>query len=151
MSHEIALGLQFLYSTLSGDSTLMALVPGGVRRAFAPAGTASPWIIIAHQSGADVITANGVRLMDDLLYQAKVVGPASVMDTLVAAAARLDVLLGGTPAGPVRNQPIVSNAVTIGWLLACWRESPLLIDELVEGIQWSHIGGLYRQDLQQVN
>lgn len=150
-AHEIALGLQFLTSTLSGDSALMALIPGGIKRGYAPPGTATPYLIIGHQGGADTTTANGVRLMDDLIFQAKAVGPASVTDALAQAASRVDVLLGGTSDGPVRNVAIVTSAVTIGWLLACWRESPLFVDELVEGVQWSNAGGLYRMQLEQVN
>lgn len=149
-AHEIALGLRFLYSTLTADSTLTALVPGGINRDFAEPGTIPPYVIFGHQAGSDVTTANGVRLMDDLLFQVKAVGPASITDTLVAAAERLDELLGGTDDGPVRNVAIVKNAATIGWVLACWRESPLMVPELPEGVHWSNIGGLYRMQLQQV-
>lgn len=148
-AHEIALGLQFLYDTFTGDSALMVLAPGGVKRGYAPPETATPYIIIAHQAGGDVTTMNGVRLMDDLLYQAKAVGPADISDQLASAAARIDDLCGGTDAGPASG-PIVVSSVTVGQMLALYRQSPLFVDELVNGVVWSNVGGLYRAEIQQV-
>ena len=143
--NEVSMGLQFLSSRLSADSTLAGLAPGGVKRFAAPAGTATPFIIIGYQTGKDVTTLNGVRVMDDILYLAKVVGEASKTQAVVDASSQLDVVLGGT-------QGLRNIAVTGGWLLACYRQVPVQFDEPVaqSSIIWSHSGGLYRIELQQV-
>lgn len=138
MTVEVALGLDFLYTTLSNDPTLTSLVPGGVFRAFAPPTTSTPYIIIALQSATDVITMNAFRLYENALYQVKVIGPILEMNTLVQAASEIDTLLG-----------LTSGTVTNGHILYCYRESPLQVDELVNGVQWTNIGGLYRLAIQQ--
>ena len=102
--HEAAYAFQWLYSVLHGDTTLMTYV-SGVYRGLAPATAAVPFVVMVHQSGADTINAFGVRLMTRFLFQIKVVGPANLFSTeLMPAAERLDVLLGGTTAGPASGQ-----------------------------------------------
>ncbi len=138
--HEIATGYAFLYSTLQADSTLASLAPGGIHRSIAPNGTATPVIIISLQSGVDVITATGVRLMTNALYQVKAVGPASDMQSIVNAASQLDITLGGSQG--IRNVSVSGG----GYVLSCVREGPLAYDDskLVVGQLWSYLGGLYR-------
>jgi hypothetical protein len=97
--HEIAYGFQWLYSTLANDATLAALV-SGVFRGLAPATAAVPYVIMSHQAGSDALNAFGVRVMSNLLYQVKAVGPGNIFTTLMSAAERIDKLLGGTTAGP---------------------------------------------------
>ena len=92
--HEGAYGLQWLKSTLAGDSTLTGYAPGGVYRGVAPPGVLTPFVIISLQAGIDVLTVNAYRLMSQPLYQVKAVGPASVTATIVAAASQIDALLG---------------------------------------------------------
>jgi hypothetical protein len=98
--HEVAYAFQWLYSTLHGDSTLMGYV-SGVYRGLAPATSTAPFVVMIHQSGSDVINMSGTRLITNLLFQIKVVGPANLLSTsLMSAAERIDVLLGGTVSGP---------------------------------------------------
>jgi hypothetical protein len=131
---EVMLGIEYLYSTLSVDNTLTALVPGGVWRGLADPGTTTPFIIIAHQAGTDSIAFGGVRALTSMLYQAKVVGPANNSANLATAAARLDTLI--TTAVPI--------GISGGLIKSCYREQPLLVDETVTGDKWANIGGLYR-------
>jgi hypothetical protein len=35
-------------------------------------------------------------------------------------------------------------------ILACYRESPIVMDELVSGTKWTNIGGLYRLEVQAI-
>jgi hypothetical protein len=142
--HEAALGIQWLYGVLSGDTTLLSYATGGVHRAMAPPGTSPVYVIISHQSGLDVLTVNAFRLMDNLLYQAKAVGPASMMDTIVAAAERIDQLLSP-------NQGASSGTVTGGYIGNCHREQPIFLDEpgLINGELWTNVGGLYRLEIKQ--
>lgn len=139
-THEAVIALEWLFATLSGDATLTALAPGGCFRALAPPNTPTPFVIVGYQSGVDVLTMNAVRLFSQPLYMVKVVGPADITPTIAQGAARVDELLkrsSGTAAG--------------GLILDCYREQPLLVDELVNGTQWVSIGGLYRTEIQQTS
>lgn len=140
-SHEVMLGFQFLSSTLGGDSTLAGYAPGGVWRALAPPSSEAPYVIMAFQAGSDIVTMNGVRLIVEATFQAKAVGPASETATIVNAAERIDVLLGGI-------QGMRDIAVTGGEILSCYRQSPLQVSELVAGELWESIGGLYRLQIE---
>jgi hypothetical protein len=144
--HEVALGFQFLYGVLANDTTLTSYAPGGVYRAMAPPTTATPFVVMAYQAGSDSTTMNGFRMLDDLLFQVKVVGPATSMTTIANAAKRLDQLLGGTNTGPASGV-IGAN---LGQCLACYRQSPLAYDELQNAELWTNFGGLYRLIIEQM-
>lgn len=136
---EVALGLQWLQGVLSGDATLSGLAPGGVHRAMAPPNTQPVYVIVAWQAGTDALTLNAYRLLSNLVYQVKAVGPASNTAAIVAAAKQIDVLLGGPTSGSVAG----------GYISACYRDGSLQIDELrASGEQWSNFGGLYRLQVQ---
>lgn len=137
MTNEVMAGFTWLEQTLSADSMLMSSVPGGIWRGLAPAGTATPFLILAHQTGRDITSAMGYRLYVEQLYQVKVVGPATEESTLIAAASRFDALLGGTTAGPA------SGSVAGAAILSCYRQTTLELDEIVSGELWTNIGGLY--------
>lgn len=137
---ESGIAFEFLYSTLSSDNTLTALAPGGVWRSMAPPSTNPPYVILSLQSGVDVLTSQIVRLMTQILYQVKVIGPVAMTAQLFSAAQEIDNLLART-----------SGTATGGVILACWRESPLQLDELVNGELWTNIGGLYRIQAQQTS
>ena len=144
--HEVALGYQFLYGVLSADTTLSGYAPGGVFRALAPPDTATPFVVMTYQAGSDSVTMNGFRMLDDLVFQVKVVGPATSMANIASAAERLDQLLGGTSAGPTSGV-IGSN---LGQCLACYRQSPFSMDELQNAELWTNLGGLYRLIIEQM-
>jgi hypothetical protein len=141
MANEAASGFTFLYSLLSGDGTLAALV-SGVFSDYAPAATAPDWVVLGHQSGVDTLTATAVRRLSRNLYRILAVGPESHYTNLVAIANRFDALL--MPAdNPLRNA--TSGGVTV---LAAYREQPLALAETVPGSAfgpaWLNLGGLYR-------
>lgn len=140
---EVVAGFQWIYSVLSPDSTLATYAPGGVYRSMAPPDTAAPYVIMAHQSGLDVLTVNAFRLMDNLLYQVKAAGPASQMTAIAAAALRIDQLL-------CPNEGSGSGTVAGGYIGNCHREQPIFIDELVNGETWTNVGGMYRLEIKQM-
>src|SRR5712691_11714241 len=90
---ETTIVFQWLYNTLSGDSTLIGLAPGGIWRSMAPPGTVTPFVVFALQVGMDVVTMNAFRLMVNELVQVKVVGPASKSLMIAQAGAQIDALL----------------------------------------------------------
>lgn len=134
MSTEAAIGFTWLYSTLTNDSQLPSLVPGGVWRSLAPPETQTPFIVMSLQSANDVVSMNGFRIIVDCTYLLKVVGPASETATIMNAADRLDALIGSPPT---------SGTTSDGAVLSSLRKSPLSIDELVNGELFLNQGGLY--------
>lgn len=140
--HEVVIGYQYIYATLSPDSLLTGYAPGGIHRSLAPPETQPPFIVMNYQSGQDVLTQNVFRVMVSALFQVKCVGPASMITALANAAARIDALLGSPPT---------SGTVTGGLLAASYRESPVALDEIVNGETWTSIGGLYRTLIEQTS
>lgn len=142
--HETVISLAWLVAELEADTTFMGLTPGGIHRALAPATDdsgnqiATPYAILAFQSGLDTLTVNAYRVITQPLFQAKAVGPASNTAAIAASAARMDDLIKRA-----------SGTVTGGIVLSCFREQLLMVDELVSNAQWTNIGGLYRLLIQQ--
>lgn len=142
MSTEAAIGFTWLYSTLSGDSQLTSLAPGGVWRGLAPPESSTPFIVMSLQSGIDVTSMNAFRILVECTYLIKVVGPASETTTIMSAADRLDALIGSPPTSGTTNN---------GAVLSSYRQSPVVIDEIVNGEQWTNAGGLYRLQLEKMS
>ncbi len=129
---------QWAVSTMQADSALMAAATGGVYQDIAPLNTLPPIVIVGCQAGTDVLTGNAVRLWTKLIFQIKAIGPATNYGALVTIANRIDALFGRV--GPISLAP--------GTVMCCYRETELAISELVNGQQWSHLGGLYTIQLQ---
>lgn len=142
-ANEAMLGFAFIYGLLAPDVTLQSLAPGGVFRDEADPGTATPFVIMSLQSpGQDTTTNVGVhRLLSLPLYQIKAVGPASITAQLEQIYERMEALLGGKDG--LKNQ-----SVTGGFIAALYRESPLVMGEIVNGEKWQNIGGLYRLEIE---
>lgn len=139
MITEAGLALEFLFSTLQNDTNLTALGIGGVFRGLAPPSTNPPYVIVSLQSSQDTLNMNAYRIMTSSLYQVKVVAPASMMANLIQVASEID-----------QQLRLTSGSVSNGYILSCYRESPLQIDELVNGELWTNVGGLYRLEIVQV-
>jgi hypothetical protein len=137
-AHEVALGFAWMMSVLSGDSTFVSQASGGIWRAKVPAEASPPlgsppYCVLIYQTGSDTMRFGG-RAYSGMLFQARMVGPALSSAALETAAARMDTLLTLT----------AETAVTGGTIKSCYRSQPLQLDELVEGVEWTNIGGLYR-------
>ena len=143
-ANEVMLAYEFLTTTLNADSTLTGLVTGGIWRSSAPVETVPPYVVMNFQAGSDVLTLNGVRIYDSLLFQIKTIGPAVQTTTLLSAANEIDSLLKRTSGVPL-------TADGLGAILACYRESPVQLDELINGELWMQLGGMYRIQLQQTS
>jgi hypothetical protein len=135
---EIVQAFNWLEATMKADSALMNAATGGVWQGFADIKTATPYVIMTSQANSDVITMNAVRLFNNGTFQIKAVGPSSNFTPLATIADRIDALFGRT--GPI--------TLSQGGVLACWRESAYEYIELINGLPWSHLGGLYRIELQ---
>ena len=93
---------------------------------------------------------NGYRMIDDMLFQVKAVGPASATATIASAAERIDVLLGGPSSLPASG-PVSRLINRRRSHLACYRQTPLEVDELVNGELWTNMGGIYRLQIEQTS
>lgn len=124
---------RWLYERLAGDATLSGLVGGRIYAFVAPQGTAFPFVVFAHQGGHDVLGVGPARVMVSLLYQVKAVGQTAAVADLQPVADRIDALLHGA-----------SGAVPDGTILACVREQAIEEAEVDDGVQYRHVGGLYR-------
>ena len=126
---------------MQADSALMAAATGGVFREYAPMDTVPPFVIVQQQSSVDVNTMNGTRLFTNKLMQIKALGPSGPggnYTALVTICDRIDALFKN-----VRDIGLPSGGV-----LACYRESEIAYGEIVNGQPWSHLGALYRIELQ---
>lgn len=131
--NESTRALAFIYNRLATDATLLAVPIGGVFRGIAPDNTAAPYIIMALQGGHDVLGSGGARIMADLPIQVSAFAPAGLMNTLQAVADRLDALLDQA-----------SGTTSDGRVLAIRRQQIINLDEPVNGVTWTRLGGIYR-------
>ncbi len=138
---EIASAFTWVSTTMQADSALMAVAIGGVYREYAPIDTVAPFALVNQQAGTDVLTANAIRLFVSILLQIKMIGPSGPggnYGALVTGADRIDTLF----------KSVRSVGLASGGILSCYRESTIAYGELVNGQPWSHLGGLYRIELQ---
>jgi hypothetical protein len=134
-------GMAYLGAKLQAATAVTAFLANGANSIFrnvAPQAAINnpPYILVRYQGGADVMGAFADRLMTSGLYQVVVVGPDTLTNaTLYPAAQALDAALHRT-AGTALG----------GIVLACYREQPLMLSEVISGSdqQWTRIGGLYR-------
>jgi len=132
-------GAAYILATLNAASAVTAIATGGIYREVAPQQAINhpPYIIVRYQGGADVMGAFADRLFTNGLYQVAIYGPDnSLLDTaLFPGAQAIDTALHRT-AGTAQG----------GIILACYREQPLILSEVVSGsdILWTRVGGLYR-------
>lgn len=135
---EVAQALGWIVSECQADSALMTVAVGGVWTLKADLATVAPIVLIVPQSLPDVLTMNMRRLFNHGLYQIKMVGPDAKYADLVTGADRIDALFKSRS----------SVALSVGGILASWREQALLYPDEVNGQAWSHLGGLYNIDVQ---
>ena len=138
---EIFTAETWLYSTLHGDGTLLALCPGGVLTWPLPTNAAGQaiypgqYVLYQMQSGLDIGLYGPGRAGVNGLWLVRVVAETfSFGGNLQTAANRMDVLL----------QLGVRTAVTGGYIFGCARLEPFQLVEPVGSRQYRHLGGIYR-------
>lgn len=132
-------GAAYLLATLKATSAVTTIATGGIYREVAPQQAINnpPYIIVRYQGGADVMGSFADRLFTNGLYQVAIFGPdTALLDTaLFPGAKAIDTALHRT-AGTAQG----------GIILACYREQPIILSEVVSGTDqlWTRVGGLYR-------
>jgi hypothetical protein len=133
MGIETVAAEQWLYSKLSGDAQLAAVVGTRVYGYRAPDGAALPYVLYQNQAARDVAGVGPARIGSSLMYLVRVVGETTTFAALQTAAARIDAVLQGA-AGTVPD----------GEVWGCGREQPFVLVETNAGKQVRHLGGVYR-------
>jgi hypothetical protein len=130
---EAVAGEEFLYSTLTGDATLMTQLTGGVWNTQADEGTAYPLLVFQFMSGIDFAAVGAERIWTNMLYLVKVIAEGAAFDAMNAAAARVDQLLHRA-----------SGSASDGTVWSCTREQIIRLPDSVAGSQFRQAGGIYR-------
>jgi hypothetical protein len=128
---------QWLYSTLSGDSTLSALVGGRFYSSEVSQDddTAYPCVLFSYYTGNDVLGMNASRHYSECVYKVVVIGLDQPFSALEAAYARADLLLHRQAAITVPGA---------GSIIHSYRSQPYQITETAPGgKQYRSLGGLY--------
>jgi hypothetical protein len=132
-STETAVVFAWIESTLSGDTTLQGLAPGGIIQTFPMPGTTTPYMLVKFLSGKDYTVFGGGRAYSDMRFRVLVVGPIGSQQTLASAAARIETLL----------TIISQTSVTGGTIIGSFREQPASGDEWVDSGKWHTDGAEY--------
>lgn len=129
-----------IYSTLSGDATLAALVGTRIYEDVRPeAEYVGPYIVFQLQASSnDVIGLGARRVWSPLLYTIRGIARASSYGgQLATIAERIDDLL---------HARYIETAYGRLWL---WRERPFRMSETYQEVEYRHSGGIYRINTQQ--
>lgn len=130
---ELVAAEQWLTTVLTGDSTLSASVGLRVYGHIVPEGTAYPYIWITNQAATDVMGVGPARILTNTLYAVRAVVQDTTFVNLNTLADRIDTVLHAA-----------SGTVAAGTVMACVRVRPFVMVEPVGGVQYRHLGGIYR-------
>jgi len=130
---EIARVLEWIYDTLSADSTLTGLVSTRIYDGLAPQGAAFPFVVFNHQGGSDLRGVGSERVFNNSLYQVKAVTKGGSFSSGATIADRIDALLQAA-----------SGTTSDGVILGCVREQAIMLIEQQSGVEYRHVGGIYR-------
>jgi hypothetical protein len=127
-------------TTLAGDATLAALLPGGVHFGLAPQGTTA-FALVTIDETAEVSVFSAVpaqrRAIEAITYAVQAVVATTAMAPATDAAARIDALLA--------DQPLTVPGY--GWLSTVRVNrirDPGDLDPSEKSVRWQHHGGRYR-------
>lgn len=124
----------FIYGLLAADTALAALVAGRIYGYQADQGAPLPVVVFQQQSGVDLLAPGPVRIWSNLLYLVKAIGQGTGWAGVAPIAARIDAVLHGAQGpGPGPGQVYI-----------CYREQPFTLAETQAGVQYRHLGGVYR-------
>lgn len=132
-AEEVEVAMNWIESTLAGDTALQSLAPGGVGQTFTLPGTTAPYVLVKHMGGNDYQKFGGTAYVD-LHFQVTADGPFASLQSVRSAASRIKALLTVTE----------QTDVTGGTIIASFREQPISDDIWVDGAKWNTTGGLYK-------
>lgn len=145
MADELTRIDEWIVDTLTADTTLTALIGGPAPRIYSdvvPQDGAFPCVRFDYATGRDVRggTLASTRIMVNALYIVRgIAQQKSYGGDLRTIADRIDANLKASSGGPAGDDGVVFSAV---------REEPFRMNEPVDGVQWRHLGGIYRINAQ---
>lgn len=134
MIETVEIAEKWLYSVLSGDAALAGLVSDRISGTLSPELLDTPYVTFLMQASRDVSAVNGIRISTDNLYIVKGVAQTSTWDDLIPIANRIDALVH-------RTGGVVSFG---GGSLTSTREMTFQQAEVDSGLQYRHLGGIFR-------
>lgn len=123
----------FIYKALVGDPYLASRVNDRVINTLAAGGVDEPYVLFAQANIRDRRMVSGVRLWVDATYDVKAVTQTASWKLLQPLAERFDALFD-------RRGAVIE---TDGGVLECWRERLISYPEMVQGVQYRHLGAQY--------
>lgn len=139
---DINLASYWIYSRLAGDAIITGIVGTRVYRDVAPQGAPLPCLVFQVQSSEDYNTSGVNRIFTTLTVVVKaIVKGASYGADAQTLAARADALLHNVNGGVSMTLPDTSIATGYCW---AWRTRPFNLAEVSDGVQYRHLGGVYR-------
>jgi hypothetical protein len=120
---------EWIYTTLTGDDEMADLVGEQVYHGLAPKEATFPRISFRMQTGVDVAAVGTKRILANQVWLVRAIGQTGSYSDLGPIAERIGELLEGVHG-------------TVG--VACIREQPFMMEESIDGVQYRHLGGLYR-------
>jgi hypothetical protein len=132
----------WIYDTLKADAALTALIGGSstprIYSDVVPQDATFPCVRFDYTAGRDVRggTLASTRIMVSGLYLIRgIAQQKGYGGTLATIADRIDANFRASSGGPAGSDGVVFSAV---------REEPFRMQENDNGVQWRHLGGIYR-------
>jgi hypothetical protein len=146
--NELSVANLFLFQQLLGDTDLANACGRRFYADFAPQPTTPdqviyPCVLWHEQAAKDCHAMGQRRFLSEPLFLVKAVGRGGY-NGIVALADRIDAVLHND------ESPVVVTLEVGGqnWNVISFRERGMQMSEYVEGVRFSHIGGLYRLQIQ---
>lgn len=137
MSDETLAIDEWLYASLTGDSTLAGIVGNRVYSEMAPDTATFPFVLFAHLSSVDVPTHNQYRIMVDAVYVVRgIVQDMSYNAESKAMAEAIDRILHRSSGGSADSGGAL--------IFTSQRTQPFRVAEQQSGKSYRHLGGQYR-------
>ncbi len=122
----------WLYSRLTGDTALTAIVADRVFGPLTPDEILSPYVTFSLSSLRDIMGIGIARISVDALYLVKVVAQTTSLNDVAPAAARVEALLHGAIYDGVDGS------------LTCVRNNVVDYTEVSDGSPYRHLGAVFR-------
>lgn len=125
---------RWLNTVLAADTQLAAVVGTRIYADLAPDGAALPMVVYQMQSSRDLMALGSHRVWANTLYLVRGVAQTIAYGgSLITIADRIDAALHAA-----------SGSTVEGVVYECVREGEFRLTETANGIQYRHLGGLYR-------
>ncbi|MFN3650094.1 MAG: DUF3168 domain-containing protein [Armatimonadota bacterium] len=144
MANEVQAADRALYEALTGDAAVSGLVGARVYASVAPQGAQVPYILFHRQGGLDRVNVGADRVtVSRPVYQVRAVTQS---DGYAAADEIADVL----DAALMGMQRSVTIRGQLYRVTATYRQEPVRLADVSNGVQWRSVGGIYRVVVQRL-